>query len=122
MTILEICALIIARQHLARVAATPATLTVAAAAADLRDNYLPTARAINDKMALLEKTAAQVATDEAAAAVLVADSIFYSNDVSAKIAAGANKADAITTAHTFDADATRKARWTLATVRALFGA
>lgn len=121
MTILEICALIVARQTLGRLAAAPVTLTVAQAAADLRDNYLPTARQINDKIALLEKTAAQVTAEEAAAALLMADSVFYSNDVNAKMAAGANKADAITAAHTADADAARKARWTLAAVRALFG-
>ena len=119
MTILEIINTILNRQILAQLAAAP--LTVAAAATDIRANYAPAARSILDKLALLEKTAAQVTADEAAAAQLLTDSIFYSNDVNARITAGATRAVAVDAAFNSDADATRKARWTLATVRALFG-
>jgi hypothetical protein len=118
-TILDIINTILHRQILAQLAAAP--MTVAAAAADVRASYAPAARGIIDKLALLEKTAAQVTADEAAAAQLLADSIFYSNDVNARMIAGAVRAVAVDAAFNSDADATRKARWTLAAVRALFG-
>lgn len=119
--ILEIVRTIIARQHLARVAATPATLTPAAAAADLRDNYMPLARQIADRLALLEKTAAQADADAAAAQQLLADSVLWSGDVNALLAAGEGRLVAVDNAHALCPDAARKGRWTLAQVRALFG-
>ncbi len=119
--LLQIIQVIIARQHLERVAATPATMTVAAAVADIRANYVPVAKPVLDKLTLLEKTAAQVTADEAAAALLLTDSIFYSDNVNDRMVAGATKAVAVDAAYNADADAARKARWTLAKVRALFG-
>jgi len=119
--IVDIIGVLIARQHLERLAATPATLTVAQAAADIRQNYAPIARQIDDRLALIEKTQAQVSADDALLSLQLSDSIFYSNDVNARIAAGATRAVAVDAAFNSDADATRKARWTLATVRALFG-
>ena len=120
--ILEIIRTIIARQHLERVAAVPATLTVAQAAADIRTAYVPTARGIADKLALLEKTQAQIDAATVSVSLLVADSIFYSDAVNARVAGGDSTTAAVASAYTADADAARKARWTLPALRALFGA
>lgn len=121
MTIIEICQLIIARQQLARSWSTAADMTAAAAATDLRVNYMPLARSIVDKIALLEKTTAQVAAEDAAAAQLLADCVFYSNDVNARIVSGKTLLIATADSYNNDADAARKGRWTLVSVRALFG-
>jgi len=60
--------LILLRQILARLAATPATLTASQAAQDLKANYAPLARQVTDRIGLLEKDAAALDAEVAAEA------------------------------------------------------
>ena len=119
--ILQIIDLIVQRQILGRLSATPITLTAAQAASDLRSSYGALARSIADDLRKVEKSDAEIMADETLQATLQVDSVYYSTAVNDAYVSIEALPDTIATVYNTDPDPVRKARWTLAKVRALFG-